>query len=154
MVPKRLLPTSVIALSLWAAVGCEPTSAPGQGGEATAQSAETSSVEAQAVQNVHDTISVDTFNLWRERWSQHGANWLDTASLEAFTMPLIDLEELLGEAGVAESRYYLGLEQQLGSGYEAKLMLVGVDSLGKDMIDYDRGEYIYDLSKACPPICD
>jgi hypothetical protein len=147
MTSKRLLLLSIIAMFLWAAIGCEPVVAPEQTGTAAAQSAETA-------QHIHDTISVDTFNLWREQWSMHGASWLDTASLEAFNMPLIDLEELLGEAGVADSRYYLGLKQLAGSGYEAKLMLVGVDSLGRDMINYDRGEYVYDLSSPCPPTCN
>ena len=102
---------------------------------------------------VQDTISVDTFDTWRENWMLNGAAWLDTAELEAFLMPLDDLAQTLNEPGVADSRFYLGLAQT-ESGQVAKLMVVGVDAKGGDMVDYDRGDYVYDLSQSCPPLCN
>lgn len=100
-----------------------------------------------------DTISVKTFNLWKKTWKDSSRHWLDTTSLEYFDMPLVDLSETLGEKGVANARFYMGLEVN-GKGYLPKLMLVGADSTGKSMMNPKKGQYIYDLTKACPPFCN
>jgi len=101
---------------------------------------------------VKDTISLCTFNQWVVNWDQNGRAWMDTAKLTAFTMPLVDLSQVLAEKGAATSRFYLGLETE-GKGFDAKLMVVGVDSSNYDMINYAKGQYVYDLSQACPPYC-
>ena len=98
-----------------------------------------------------DTISLDTFRVWSANWKNHGATWLASDSLYAFNLPDIDLTEVLGERPDS-ARYYIGLESNEKGGYNAKLMLVGVKA-GKDMINYNKGHYLYDLSTACPPFC-
>ena len=71
--------------------------------------------------------------------------------VQGFTLPIIDLQQVVS-AGADSARFYLG-EEPNG---EYKLILVGVNSKGEDMINtdpktpYDR---IYDLSNPCPPAC-
>jgi len=146
---KELLRGFTVLLLLFILlVSCEPVA---QEGTSTGGSA--SSQANLSRTTVHDTISVDTFEAWRENWGLYGSSWLDTAELEAFLMPLDDLAQTLNEPDVAESRFYLGLAQT-DTGQIAKLMVVGVDARGRDMIDYAQGEYVYDVSKTCPPYCN
>ena len=35
-----------------------------------------------------------------------------------------------------------------------KLMFVGVDQNGRDLIDASSGHYVYDHTTPCPPACD
>jgi hypothetical protein len=35
-----------------------------------------------------------------------------------------------------------------------KLMIVGVDTNGNDLIDDAAGQYIYDFTTGCPKVCD
>ena len=118
----------------------------------------TSLLDKKMVVSISDTIPLDTFHKWVDNWKEHGRMWMDTFmladsnQLTAFTMPLIDLSETLNESGVKQSRFYLGLEEE-GSGYVAKLVVLGVDSLNYDMTDYANGQYVYDVSQSCPPYC-
>lgn len=118
--------------------------------ESTDESATATDEDLGVAAPGQDAIPVDTFNTWVQNWKDHGKTWLDTSTLIAFNMPKVDLTEVLGETPDS-TRFYLGLEAQ-GSGYKAKMMLVGVKA-GQDMIDAQKGEYIYDYSKACPPYC-
>lgn len=86
--------------------------------------------------------------------------------LKAFNIPKIDLIEVLQEKGVASVRAYLGVKmfenEETGSKiYKEKLMFVGVDSKGKDMISTigsdvsdPAGNDIYDFTESCPDLCD
>ncbi|KAA3622001.1 MAG: hypothetical protein DWQ02_26805 [Bacteroidetes bacterium] len=107
--------------------------------------------ETTAAASVTDTISVDTFNTWKQNWDRNGRGWMDTSSLKAFNFPVVDLEEVLGEQPDS-TRFYIGLESNGSGGYTPKLMMVGVKA-GKDMIDYSKSQYIYDVSSPCPPLC-
>lgn len=98
-----------------------------------------------------DTISLKTFNTWKTNWERNRSSWIDNNTLDAFNLPLIDLGDVLGE-NPDSSRFYLGLESDGSGGFNAKLMVVGVKA-GKDMIDYAKGHYVYDVSTACPPFC-
>ncbi len=100
----------------------------------------------------HDTIPVDTLKAWVKNWRDHGKSWMATDSLKYFNMPLIDLREVYGENGVDSARFYLGMEMQNGS-YMPKLILIGLDSTGKKMLNASKGQYAYDLSRPCPPLC-
>lgn len=101
---------------------------------------------------IKDTISLHTDSTWKSNWALHSKDWLDTTTLISFFLPLVDFHEVISE-DATNSRFYMGLKAE-GTGYTAKLMVVGVNAKGQDMIDYDNGEYIYDLSKACPPNCN
>ena len=99
-----------------------------------------------------DSVSLDTYNLWKSNWQSDSRTWINTDTLISFEMPLVDFKEVIAE-GAVKSRFYLGLEGNAKDGFTAKLMVVGIDSNGYDMIDYSKGEYVYDLSQACPPFC-
>ena len=58
------------------------------------------------------------------------------------------LTELLGTAGVVNVRAYMGVD---GTGTQ-KLMFVGVDASGNDLIDATH--LIYDQTQPCPSCCD
>jgi len=66
-------------------------------------------------------------------------------------MEKVDLTEVLGERP-AKVRYHLGLDMTVIP-HEPHLILVGVDNKGKDMLDYGKKEYAYDLTKPCPKYC-
>ena len=56
-------------------------------------------------------------------------------------------EQLLKEVTTA----YVGIDPESGL---QKLMLVGVDAKGDDMIDAQKGYDIYDFTQPCPDKCD
>lgn len=123
-----------------------------QGGQSAEKSSLHSEEESILRSSTMDTISLDTFKVWSANWKNHGASWLASDSLYAFNLPDIDLTEVLGERPDSV-RYYIGLESSGNGGYNAKLMLVGVKA-GKDMINYTKGQYVYDVSTTCPPFCN
>lgn len=102
--------------------------------------------------NTQDTISLYKFNKWKTAWNTSGASYMNSTLTEYFTLPLVDLTELLGE-DPAQSRFYLGLDESVTPNVP-HLMVVGVDSRGNDMIDYASGQYVYDVSKPCPTDCN
>lgn len=61
-----------------------------------------------------------------------------------------DLKGLISEIGENGVRAYNGIND-LG---DFKLMIVAVDKNGNDLIDEDKGLYIYDFTKPCPSDCD
>ena len=71
---------------------------------------------------------------------------------------------MLKEKGVDSVRGYIGVEEKIVEGesvFIEKLIIVGVDANGKDMIsssdgltlDDDNGD-IYDFCDPCPEMCD
>lgn len=113
-----------------------------------------------------NTISLDTAKKWAKRWRNMESSYNKYHELKAFNIPKIDLIEVLQEKGVASVRAYLGVEmfenEETGSKiYKEKLMFVGVDSKGKDMISTigsdvsdPAGNDIYDFTESCPDLCD
>lgn len=99
-----------------------------------------------------NTISEATFNSWTKAWDKHQRDWLDTSKMTYFTMPLIDLKEVLGE-NISGSKFYLGLDS-IGIGkFEGKLMLVGTNDKGEILVNSNDGYSIYDFTSLCPPFC-
>lgn len=128
------------------------------GSNTTADSQETPPTLSQS--NPMDTISLENFNTWTSDWKLGGQEWMTGHQIWAFNFPLIDLTEVLNE-GPTSSRFYIGLKYLQGKkgdfgkigNYEAKLIVVGVDAENNDMLDYDDGQYAYDVSHPCPPFC-
>lgn len=81
---------------------------------------------------------------------QYATDWQADHTVKGFVVPLNDFQKVIDEADADTARVYIGLD---GSGTE-KLMIVGVDSAGSDLIDYDNGLYIYDFTTPCPAMCD
>ncbi|TMM32472.1 hypothetical protein FDT66_03130 [Polaribacter aestuariivivens] len=110
-------------------------------------------------------ISLKTAKKWAKEWRDDEASYNKYFECRAFTIPLNDLKEVIGEGAVA-ARAYLGVEKTKVEGenvFIEKLMFVGVDKNGKDMItlskndaevlDPDGGD-IYDATVPCPEVCD
>lgn len=103
--------------------------------------------------NTKDTISVQRFRTWKATWEKHGEMYKDTAALfQYFTIPTLDFTEVLAE-NAKKGKFYFGLEPYR-EGYTMKFMLVGIDAKGNELVDYSKGNYIYDLSRLCPPFCN
>lgn len=104
------------------------------------------------IPNTKDTISEYKFKKWTKAWIKDQKEWIKNDTIWSFSLPVVDLTEVLNENAVG-SRFHLGLEKIKGKKSEIKLILVGVDSLGVDMVDYNNGHYYYDWSQPCPPRC-
>ncbi len=94
-------------------------------------------------------IPLDTAQTWVNRWreAKKDQDWWNNHLFNAFLIPHQDLQGILDE-GATDARAYLGIDDQ----QQIKLILVGVDANGKDMID--RSHPVYDFTTPCPPICD
>ncbi len=104
--------------------------------------------------SVIDTISESRYNTWTANWQNHGAGFTDTMLIKSFTVPHVDLTEVLGESKkVVQVRFVHGLDMSTKP-YVAHLLVLGVDGSGQSMVDYANGEYVYDLSCPCPKACN
>ncbi|WP_395064022.1 hypothetical protein [Flavobacterium sp.] len=92
-----------------------------------------------------NVISLETAQNWALKWRSNPAH-----IVKAFLIPQVDITQLMEERDVQDVRAYVGIDE-LGN---HKLMLVGVTTDGKDLIDYDNGHYIYDYTTTCPQYCD
>ena len=90
------------------------------------------------------TITLDEAKEWTSSWRTNPPKDLAKGHL----IPGDALRELLATDGVVDVRAYMGVDT---TGTQ-KLMFVGVDANGKDMIDDNN--LIYDTTKPCPPNCD
>jgi hypothetical protein len=121
--------------------------------------------------NKRNTISLKIAKKWAKRWRKEEGTYNSHHDCRAFNIPKIDLQEVLAEDGVASVRAYLGIEVYVDPDTgenvsEEKLMIVGVNKNGKDMIktvkgadgalisDPDGDEDIYDFTRPCPSLCD
>ncbi|MBI9034332.1 MAG: hypothetical protein JEZ03_07665 [Bacteroidales bacterium] len=95
-------------------------------------------------------IPIATAIDWVRRWKHARKDqlWWAGHVFNAFLIPHNDLQGILDE-GATDARAYMGINER----EEIKLILVGVDANGKDMIDADLYP-VYDFTTPCPPICD
>ena len=109
-------------------------------------------------------ISLKIAKNWANRWRNKESNYNLHHECRAFNIPLIDLQEVIKEEGVTSVRGYIGVEEKIVEGevvFEEKLMIVGVDANGKDMISSIDGvslssdsNDIFDFTTPCPTVCD
>ena len=92
-----------------------------------------------------NTIPLTTAQDWAQRWKTN-----PVTGVKAFLIPEEDTVQLYNEPEVFSIRAYLGVDPK----GKAHLMLVGVDGNGKDLIDAQKGWYIYDFTLPCPTTCD
>lgn len=93
-----------------------------------------------------NTIPLQEAVNWVDRWRNSDRNLND---INGFFIPGIDLTELLSEEGVADARTYMAINDD----GQFHILLVAVDDAGNDMVDEAAGQYVYDFTKPCPPIC-
>lgn len=97
-----------------------------------------------------NTITLETAQEWAARWKRQQGKYNENNPLKAFWIPGIDFTQVMEETGVKDVRAYLGIDEN----EVEKLMIVGVDEEGNDMIDEGKGWYIYDFSEPCPNKCN
>ena len=109
--------------------------------------------------NEQNKITLVKAQEWAKEWRDTESTYNKYHELKAFNIPKEDLIEVLQEKGVENIRAYVGVEKT-GTGKEAtfeeKLMIVGVDGNGGDMLPRDtktKGS-IYDFTRPCPSGCD
>ncbi|MEL1248478.1 hypothetical protein [Flavobacterium helocola] len=90
------------------------------------------------------TITLDEAKEWTTSWRTNPPKDLAKGHL----IPGEALSELLATEGVVNVRAYMGVDEK-GT---QKLVFVGVDADGKDLIDDNH--LIYDKSTPCPSVCD
>lgn len=100
---------------------------------------------------------------WRAFNSTNNVNSefpIDQILANAFTFSLTDVSDLMAEQGINNVRIYFGYdttnpEPDAERPLPMKVMLVGVNDEGKDMVD-PSGEVsgIYDFAVPCPSTCD
>ena len=90
------------------------------------------------------TITHDEAKEWATSWRTNPPKDLAKGHL----IPGGALTELLATEGVVDVRAYMGVDE---TGTQ-KLMFVGVDADGKDLIDDNH--LIYDNTEPCPKNCD
>ncbi|QTD36646.1 hypothetical protein JL193_10885 [Polaribacter batillariae] len=110
-----------------------------------------------------NTITLKTAKRWTKRWRKMEDTYNAHQHCRAFNIPLLDLQEVINE-GAVSVRGYLGVHKHKVEGetvFEEKLIIVGVDKDGKDMISSKDGEVlddesgrIFDLTSPCPEMCD
>ncbi|NVK64829.1 MAG: hypothetical protein HWE22_09590 [Flavobacteriales bacterium] len=100
---------------------------------------------------ITNTISVETATEWVNRWkeSEHTLVNDDGTFIKGFFIPGDDLNEVMRETGASDARSYLGIDDN----HEFHLLVVGVDDNGNDMVDPEKGCYVYDFTRPCPPTC-
>ena len=92
-----------------------------------------------------NTIPVATAAIWTARWRASNRE----LPVNGFLIPGADLTEVLAERGVVNVRTYMGIDDE----GQYHLLIVGVDAAGNDMVDEDLGQYVYDFTSPCPPMC-
>lgn len=92
-----------------------------------------------------NTIPFETAKNWASKWQSDPAN-----KIKAFLIPKEDITQLFEFEGVCNVRTYFGIDK---TGAQ-KLMIVGVDENGSDLIDYAKNQFVYDFAEPCPVKCD
>jgi hypothetical protein len=90
------------------------------------------------------TITLDVAKEWAKSWRSNPPAKLAKGHL----VPGDGLRELLAIEGVVDVRAYMGVD---GTGTQ-KLMFVGVDADGKDLVGANN--LVYDNTNPCPDKCD
>ena len=103
----------------------------------------TNLLKLRIMENDINTITLETAQTWAAKWR------LDSP-LKAFWIPKDDIDQMYQHDGTVDLRAYLGIDEN----GEPKLMIVGVDENGNDLIDEKVEHYIYDFTKPCPNMCD
>lgn len=107
------------------------------------------------------TIDLATAKKWVKTWRKLEGDYNKHHECNGFLIPLEDFKGILNEEGVVNARAYLGIKENEDGTSEEKLILVGVDANGKDMLPLnENGELtneddrIFDFTRPCPNYCD
>jgi hypothetical protein len=117
-----------------------------------------------------NTIPLDQAIKWTKEWRDPKSDYnkVKHKKIHAFNIPKIDLIEVLNEKGVDSIRAYIGVKETTnksgGKQFEEKLLIVGVDENGKDLLPSSslgktlgaegNDDGIFDFTEPCPEVCD
>ena len=97
-----------------------------------------------------NAIEITQAVTWVNKWRDLDPRILP---LKGFVIPKVDLTEVLGEEPTSVRTYMAIDPDDTNDETKYHLLVVGVDSSGNDMVDPDKGEYVYDFTQPCPSIC-
>ena len=66
--------------------------------------------------NPRNTISLEMAKDWTKRWRDMESTYNSHKDCRAFNIPLLDLQEVIKEPGVASVRGYIGVEETIIEG--------------------------------------
>ncbi|GAB3661088.1 hypothetical protein GCM10028791_35370 [Echinicola sediminis] len=101
------------------------------------------------MKKVINTVSKKTAKEWMKRWRKNQKDYNKKTPVNGFLIPMVDLKEVMAETGATNVRTYLGIDDN----DQEKLLIVGVNEAGHDMVNEEDGEYVYDFTQPCPPAC-
>lgn len=97
-----------------------------------------------------NTITLDQAQAWAKNWNENKVDFLQKNDLRAFAIPRQVIDDVTAPNNVVDVRTYFGLDEN----FQPHLMIVGMDSDGNDLIDYENGLFIYNFARPCPSWCN
>jgi hypothetical protein len=94
-----------------------------------------------------NAITLEQAKEWISNWKNRGT--ITTSDIIAHLIPAINIESIKVQNGWQDYRGYNAITNE----GEFKLLLVGTDANKNDLVDYENGLYVYDLSEPCPNTC-
>ena len=99
---------------------------------------------------VNNPIPLEIAEAWAKAWQDKTA--ISGSSFKASLIPMADILSIQNDANAVNIRAYNAYDEEND---EYKLLLVGVDENGNDIIDVSSANTkIYDLTLPCPDTCD
>lgn len=93
-------------------------------------------------------VTLENAIQWTKRWQLK--ELISGLEIKAHMIPKKDVEDIFGkDPNVAHLRGYNAIDDD----GVYKFLLVGVDDKGDDIVDYDNGYYVYDMTTPCPSVC-
>lgn len=93
-------------------------------------------------------VSLDDAKTWISNWQNR--NDINGMSIRAHIIPVQDVNDIFNkDKGFEQYRGYNAITDQ----GEFKFLMVGVDSNGNDIVNYEDGFYVYDMTTPCPSVC-
>lgn len=102
------------------------------------------------------SIPLSTAKTWTQNWRKvmNDGSWLSSHIKKAFLKPMETIISLQNQDS-KDIRIYFGVDkEETDPAKQLKLVIVGVDADGKDMLDESKGEKPYNFANPCPPLCD
>lgn len=93
-------------------------------------------------------VLLDDAKKWISNWQN--TKIIDGTSIRAHLIPAKDVHDIfIDDKGFVRYRGYNAITDE----GEFKFLLVGVDADNNDIVDYDKGYYVYDMTTPCPSVC-
>lgn len=93
-------------------------------------------------------VSLTDAKRWISNWQERTD--ITGTEIKAHLIPPQDIADIFtDDPNVINLRGY----NAINDNKEFKFLIVGVNILNEDMVDYDKGYYIYDMTTPCPSVC-